>query len=69
MNEEGGREGCAVGERNVDADGAAEKRYRLSDGALPERDMNTGASLLMMSNGAADAGKRPGKAMPVPAAE
>ena len=43
----------AVDERDVtgDGDGAAEARCRSGDAELPEREVNAGASLLILSDG------------------
>ena len=68
VNGDGEREGCAVGERNVNADGAAEARYRSDDAVMPERD-GSAATLLLLNSYIAGVRKRPGTAMPVPAAD
>ena len=60
--------GCAVGERDVNADGAEEARYRSGAAVMPEGDGNA-ATLPLLNSYIADVGKRPGTAMPVPAAE
>lgn len=49
MSEEWEREGCAVGERDVNAYGAAEARYRSGAAAMPERGMNAATLLLLNS--------------------
>ena len=62
------REGCAIGERDVNADGTAERYLRPANVALPQPGGNA-ATLLLLNSYIAGVRKGPGTAMPVPAAE